>query len=1270
MSNYGIYVGDFATFSPEEKLNYTVKVALKKVTTDMEQPWFSEPNDYISKEPGDVYKKKIPTWSEIKTYLVIDPDVDGNGKEMVTDQTVNNILGGANKGPKYTLEQILDNTVVRNPDEFASLQGSDFVDNTNNKVIKKLGRNMFTRYKYWKSQLTGKKSTLPGGSTNSSIDDESGTYPDVQEPFNAFMTYTESGGLSSERIWRNLPPNDASEDHQAFYNKLKPESNVNSSGQGIELSIISPDYKLDLTKKHPFIKLCLQVLTYTTRGSQPVTSSDGSNTSGAVNPTDNIGFHNPMIFKALGDSNGFLAGAGYQVTGWDDSSQQWKTITTSTGTAGYQNIVYFLSGPGFLFNYGQKNIDYGNLSSRSYPPMVSYLKYTGETLDDGIISQLPELPPPQIYKNKDLIINTTTNTIHRLKEEAGVKSWQSIGGSSSAGSSSNTSSTISFLPTLNKAQVLERKITQFYGEQDQVINYYKGNNQNTGGGGYSVAVPGSSNFEYAGIFDGIDLQGSSINYSPPNATNKILYTFSLFLTLADPQIPNVPLYKVDNNFPNIKYVAPHKAFLECAIYLDNIKIDNISNFTVIDNVKYVDPNNGNTVINDQIYTINYLFDTTKFNKEYSDWNGEKTIKIKARSLDSRYKVKVNYTKGTKLSITSIGDAENSNSEENIIENICSFYNGSEINILGSPNSLLTLNDITQSQIVKQKDTSSSETFNGWNYVNNMDITYFPELLTSIENIKQIKINYSIYATWSNDTVKMYGKESFIRFALLFEYDINNNGSIEKITRMMNSHQSFKLGRFNETVFEVNNILELQLASIKDKQGIFDSTSNILWENGITIKLLAHSINPSLLKLHYSNVNSTVIPPLINMSVIGKKENVKFINKILDNISALCDASGGQVETNEENIQIQAITEAQVIPSDQETDVLGSIITYKGVLDMKQLFYKFQMFMTWNNGYNENEPYGINNDCLIELSLYIKDNDNERVLPTSKRYVRVGNWVEKMYQYEYCFNIVDFEETDDNKNILNITDFPFTFKLKARSVFAERKVKLFYSNLNSQLIYPTIGLTVYGNISEQIVLKSGSGTENKHKINLARWKNKNNQITTGFYFKELFADEIYVKELITSQALSTDLNDDVYILSDDRLKHNEVKITNALKVLEQITPKQYIKTKELYDTNHNFILDNNGVPLDKNINYKIESGIIAQEILDISAVNHSVNGTINDENGVLEPYPKNPLSINYNDIFVYGIAGIKELHQELKNMKKEIADLKRANIELTKKINDL
>ena len=168
------------------------------------------------------------------------------------------------------------------------------------------------------------------------------------------------------------------------------------------------------------MKLCLQVLTYTTRGSAPISENDNNSSSGSVNKTDNIGFYNPLMEKALGDTNGFLSGAGYQIAGWNGSS--WKSVTTSYGTAGYQNILYFLSNPGFILVYGQKNIDYGYFTSRSHPPMVTFMKYTGETFSDGIISQGDTLPAVEVSNDKDLFINTNENTIHRLEMDNGNKS--------------------------------------------------------------------------------------------------------------------------------------------------------------------------------------------------------------------------------------------------------------------------------------------------------------------------------------------------------------------------------------------------------------------------------------------------------------------------------------------------------------------------------------------------------------------------------------------------------------------------------------------------------------------------------------------------------------------------------------------------------------------------------------------------------------------------------------------------------------------------------
>ena len=123
-------------------------------------------------------------------------------------------------------------------------------------------------------------------------------------------------------------------------------------------------------------------------------------------------------------------------------------------------------------------------------------------------------------------------------------------------------------------------------------------------------------------------------------------------------------------------------------------------------------------------------------------------------------------------------------------------------------------------------------------------------------------------------------------------------------------------------------------------------------------------------------------------------------------------------------------------------------------------------------------------------------------------------------------------------------------------------------------------------------------------------------------------------------------------SDDRVKHNEVNITNAINVIEKLQPKKYIKTKHLYSKNHNFKLNSDGLPITENnsllnVNYIIETGLIAQDINDIPELQYTVNGYVKDSSGSLIENPYEPLSIRYNDIFVYAIQAIKELSEQNK-----------------------
>jgi hypothetical protein len=178
-----------------------------------------------------------------------------------------------------------------------------------------------------------------------------------------------------------------------------------------------------------------------------------------------------------------------------------------------------------------------------------------------------------------------------------------------------------------------------------------------------------------------------------------------------------------------------------------------------------------------------------------------------------------------------------------------------------------------------------------------------------------------------------------------------------------------------------------------------------------------------------------------------------------------------------------------------------------------------------------------------------------------------------------------------------------------------------------------------------------------------------------------------------------------ITSDDRLKHNEVNINNGLDVIDKLTPKFYQKTQVLLDASYNGDLSGYA--------WTLEAGLIAQELLKINDLSFTVGGgdyyeqtyIIRNSNYDLsannyevsannyepsannyklrynyyEPNANNyevsannyevsannyeisnnliaqPYYVNYNSIFVYGLAAIKELHTKVKAQETSILD---------------
>ena len=112
-------------------------------------------------------------------------------------------------------------------------------------------------------------------------------------------------------------------------------------------------------------------------------------------------------------------------------------------------------------------------------------------------------------------------------------------------------------------------------------------------------------------------------------------------------------------------------------------------------------------------------------------------------------------------------------------------------------------------------------------------------------------------------------------------------------------------------------------------------------------------------------------------------------------------------------------------------------------------------------------------------------------------------------------------------------------------------------------------------------------------------------------------------------------------SDDRIKHNEVSITNGLEIIRQLNAQKYIKTNSIDDTDIS--------------NGSIEIGFIAQDILIINDLSFSVTGGDNiDESGNIIP---SKYYLNYNNIFSYNVAATKELDIEVEKLKEENKILK-------------
>jgi hypothetical protein len=118
-----------------------------------------------------------------------------------------------------------------------------------------------------------------------------------------------------------------------------------------------------------------------------------------------------------------------------------------------------------------------------------------------------------------------------------------------------------------------------------------------------------------------------------------------------------------------------------------------------------------------------------------------------------------------------------------------------------------------------------------------------------------------------------------------------------------------------------------------------------------------------------------------------------------------------------------------------------------------------------------------------------------------------------------------------------------------------------------------------------------------------------------------------------------------LASDDRIKHNEKIVTNGLDIITQLTPKKYQKSLKMYDADYNGEIEGT---------WHWETGLIAQELLKTD-ISFCVGGgdRVDEETGDLIP---ETYCVDYNTVFTYSIAAIKELNKIVQSQAELITKL--------------
>jgi len=446
--------GVFGNFTLQEKVAYALKLSLNRVTTDAfasGKEWFKEPEIYNPVLKSSILKNTPLPYSVTQFYYLV---VQIDGKKYITNRTLDNAV---TTFFSYNITQITNtlNNFILAPsiaDTETNIYDSRIpvlTDFHANGLLTRLPRNAWASFVYWKKQITGSKAKRTNTYNPTSVS-STGTYPDKTNNLSSVITLTGEGSIITSPSGI-VTFNNIKRDAQYVYDQLKEytplqlisNTIVDNYGRLNQIGTGAPQELLN--QIYSPVVLNLSVPTYSTWNSD-------LNMKG-----DNMAFYNPLLERSLSETFGYQSngqGNGYAICRTDTNT--FTNINTTYGTALPdipEGSLIFNGDTGFVQFFGLLQPLTGTTSiSVIRPPIVTALKYVGETLTDGVITQVDGLPDPTIYNLKDLRIDTTTNTIYRLGlNDNDEKEWISIGGTGS-GSTVNriiTGNEVNFYNTLS-----------------------------------------------------------------------------------------------------------------------------------------------------------------------------------------------------------------------------------------------------------------------------------------------------------------------------------------------------------------------------------------------------------------------------------------------------------------------------------------------------------------------------------------------------------------------------------------------------------------------------------------------------------------------------------------------------------------------------------------------------------------------------------------------------------------------------------------------------